>query len=111
LIFQVLRLAGSQVKAPTLDIPQDIHTTYQYGLEPEIISTPCCPTCYKPYSKETLPETCDWKKSPRTRFPCGTALQKQVQTPNGSTKDVPRSLYSTQSFESWLQFFLSRPLM
>ncbi|KAJ7224212.1 hypothetical protein GGX14DRAFT_350529, partial [Mycena pura] len=39
---------------------------------------------------------------------CGTELWKQRQTCKGVIKQVPQSLFSTQSFESWLGFFLGR---
>ncbi|KAJ6517772.1 hypothetical protein DFH09DRAFT_1287640, partial [Mycena vulgaris] len=107
LIFGVLQLVDPKIQSPTLDIPQDIRSVYQHGLEPEIIRTPCCPTCYKNYSLANLPEICGWKKSPKSRA-CGTVLWKQVRTQNGTTKSVPKSFYSTQSFESWLRFFLGR---
>lgn len=108
LIFGLLRLAGFKIKSPTLAIPQDIRSVYKHGLEPEIIRTPCCPICYKPYSMDNLPDLCDWRKSPRS-WPCGATLWKSVQLDDGTTKKVPKSLYATQSFESWLRFFLSRP--
>lgn len=108
IIFGVLYLAGTKITTPTLDIPQDIRSVYQHGLEPEIIRTPCCPTCYKTYTLAELPDICGWRKSRRSRA-CGTVLWKEVHTRNGNTKLVPKSLYSTQSFDSWLRFFLSRP--
>jgi hypothetical protein len=107
LIFGVLHLAGAKIQSPNIDIPRDIRSAYHHGLNPDIIRTPCCPTCYKPYSLDSLPDVCDWKKSPRS-YPCGAPLWKQVRT-RGGTKRVPKCLYATQSFESWLQFFLSRP--
>ncbi|KAJ6485979.1 hypothetical protein C8R45DRAFT_931002 [Mycena sanguinolenta] len=96
------------------DIPLDIQTIYKTGLDPEIIRTPCCPTCFKPYTLENLLDTCDWKKSPRTWWPCGAGLKKQIRIQDPKTKEfknkiVPRCMYATQTFESWLQFFLSRP--
>ncbi|KAJ7241524.1 hypothetical protein B0H12DRAFT_1250312 [Mycena haematopus] len=107
LIFGVLRSAGTKIASPTLAIPQDIRTVYHDGLEPEIIRTPCCPTCYKPYSLDDMPDICNWRKSPRS-WACGTPLWKQVHLRNGTDKKVPECLYATQSFESWLRFFLSR---
>ncbi|KAF7370449.1 Peptidase-M24 domain-containing protein [Mycena sanguinolenta] len=115
LIFLVLHQAGFKMAVPTVQFPLDIRTVYHSGLEPNITRTPCCPTCFKPYTLEDLPDTCDWKKSPRTVWPCGTALKKRIRTQDKKTKKkmktklVPCCLYATQSFESWLQFFLSRP--
>jgi hypothetical protein len=114
LIFGILHQAGFEILAPIIDIPTDIQTVYkEYKLEPEIIRTPCCPTCYKPYSLEDLPDVCNWRKSPRS-WPCGTELKKQVhfhdkKTKARKTKMVPKCSYATQSFESWLRFFLARP--
>ncbi|KAK7050364.1 hypothetical protein R3P38DRAFT_3306674 [Favolaschia claudopus] len=102
-----LIVAGYDIESPTAGIPQDIRSAYKGMLEPEIIRTPCCPTCYKPYTMQNLPTLCDWEKSPRA-VPCGTTLWKQVQLRNGTRKKVPKCFYPTQSFESWLQFFLSR---
>lgn len=86
LIFRILRRAGLDIVPPTIDVPTDIRTAYKKtGVEPEIIRIPCCPTCFKPYSLETLPDVCDWKKSPRS-WPCGTALKKQVFIQNRKTK-------------------------
>ncbi|KAJ6607789.1 hypothetical protein B0H10DRAFT_1817165 [Mycena sp. CBHHK59/15] len=107
LIFGVFRTAGFKVDTPTLRIPQDICTVYQHGLDPEIVCTPCCSTCYKPYPLENLPEICDWRKSPRS-WPCGTILWKEVRHRDGTTKEVPKCFCATPSFESWLRFFLSR---
>lgn len=104
IIFSVFQ---SRVKPPTLNIPCDIRTVYQHGMAPDIIRTPCCPKCYKTYPLNALPLTCDWKKSPRSRT-CGTELWKLRRSRNGTIKRVPKSLYSTQSFESWLKFFLGR---
>ncbi|KAJ7303544.1 hypothetical protein DFH08DRAFT_825829 [Mycena albidolilacea] len=86
LIFRILHQARLNIVLPTIDIPTDIRTAYkQSGVEPEIICIPCCPTCFKPYLLENLPDVCDWKKSPRS-WPCGTALKKQVFIQDRKTK-------------------------
>ncbi|KAK7013212.1 hypothetical protein R3P38DRAFT_2546354, partial [Favolaschia claudopus] len=107
-IFSVLSQAGFRFTGPIIDIPADIRTVHKQGLEPDIIRIPCCPTCYKPYTTGTLPDICDWRKSPKA-WPCGTVLYKQVENQDGTSKRVPKSLYTMQSFESWLRFFLARP--
>jgi hypothetical protein len=107
LIFGVLQSAGFQTAAPTLRIPRDVRTVYQHGLEPDITRTPCCPKCYKTYSLDELPETCTWKKSKKAN-PCGAELWQQRRTRKGKIKNIPQSLYATQSFASWLHFFLGR---
>ncbi|KAJ7613441.1 hypothetical protein FB45DRAFT_266961 [Roridomyces roridus] len=113
-IFSVLRFTGAKLETPSLNIPKDIRTVYQHGLEPQIIQTACCPVCYKPYPvdptkpEEKIPDICDWRKSPRSHA-CGAVLVKQVRNPNGTVQRLPVFTYCTQSFESWLQFFLSRP--
>lgn len=81
LIFGILHQAGFEILAPIIDIPTDIQTVYkEYKLEPEIIRTPSCPTCYKPYLLEDLPDVCNWRKSPRS-WPCGTELTSMTRKP------------------------------
>ncbi|KAF7372908.1 hypothetical protein MSAN_00497100 [Mycena sanguinolenta] len=93
LIFLTLRGAGFKIAAPTVEFPLDIRTVYHSGLEPDITRTPCCPTCFKPYTLENLPDTCDWKKSPRTHWPCGTELKKRVASRTKKTKNPKQSLF------------------
>lgn len=109
LIFSVFQSAGYNVETPSLNIPRDIRTIYGQGLEPEIIRTACCPKCYTQYPADAIPSICRWKKSPVPQArECKTELWKDRKTSSGS-KRVPVALYSTQSFKSWLEFFLSRP--
>jgi hypothetical protein len=89
-------------------IPHDVRTAMStLSIEPNIIRSICCPKCYHSYSLESLPEICLRRETPRSR-PCGEALWTTRST-RGGPKRVPRRLYSTQSFQDWLEFFLSRP--
>ncbi|KAF9016539.1 hypothetical protein BDZ89DRAFT_1216320 [Hymenopellis radicata] len=110
LVLAAFLSAGVPASISTsLDIPQDIRTVYLNGeLEPEIIRIISCPKCFKPYLlvNGVAPAVCSYKRSVRAKA-CGTALWKQRHTRTG-TKRVPALLYSTQSFESWLCFMLSR---
>lgn len=107
LLFGALHTSGYDVQPPSFDLPKDIRTIYSQGLEPIIIDTPCCPKCYKSYPANAIPETCTWRRSPRARI-CGAELWKERRTRKGG-KHVPKCHFRTQSFDSWLCFFLSRP--
>lgn len=107
-IFGVLRSSGIQIETPVLRIPRDIRTVYkEHNMEPDIIQTPCCPKCYTIYPSGELPITCTWRRSRRAAV-CDAKLWKQRRTRKGELKDVPETVYSTQSFESWLHYFLGR---
>ncbi|KAJ6499739.1 hypothetical protein C8R47DRAFT_1184162 [Mycena vitilis] len=109
LVFTVLQSSGfEQVKPPEFKLPKDIRTIYQQGMEPEIIRTACCPNCYSMYPADApIPTICRYKKSPKAGE-CETPLWRERKTRKG-VKRVPERLYSAQSFESWLRFFLARP--
>lgn len=97
----------------TINIPAGIATIYrQYDfLEPHIISTVACPTCHKQYPNNTgvkIPSKCTWRKNPLRRPECGTPLYKTRVTTNGTLMETPNLYFSTQSFTSWLRFFLGR---
>jgi len=109
-VFSALHARGYTGDTPALKIPQDIrtvHATNSTDLEPEIIRTPCCPKCYKTYSLTNMPKTCNWRKSEYGKF-CGETLWKQRQTRKGKMVLVPRAIYATQSFPTWLRYFLGR---
>ncbi|KAJ3917664.1 hypothetical protein F5877DRAFT_44216 [Lentinula edodes] len=99
---------GVKVNFSKLKIPQDIRSTFNQleGCEPEIIRTISCPTCYKQYVTAPFPIQCDWKESPRSRA-CNTELWR-IQRFGKQSKSVPKTLYNTQNFHSWLSFFLMR---
>ncbi len=113
LVETSLGLSGINVSLPKLRIPQDVRTAYQnHFTEPEISRTVCCPKCFSIFSaggNNTIPQKCQWKSSPRSR-PCNTDLWKLSNTAKGP-KWVPKCLYTTQSFDSWLKFFLSREII
>ncbi len=108
MIHAALKLAGIDLVPLTpIELPCDIRTVYARGnLEPELLRIPCCPKCYMQYPDDTAPAVCSWKKSPRSRA-CGEPLFTYRNTKNGPRR-VPRCLYTSQSFSSWLTWFLSR---
>lgn len=109
LVEAALGLSGINVLLSGIELPRDIRTAYQlYSFEPEIIRTACCPNCYSLFP-QPIPERCQWKASPRSR-PCNTKLWK-IQNTRKGPKHIPHTLYTTQSFDSWLQFFLSRQII
>lgn len=107
LVQTSLQQAGYDIILPEIQLPTDIRTTYgNLNVEPEIIRTVCCPNCFSLY-ESPIPDICVFRKSPRSR-PCNTPLWKQRQTRNGP-RLTPVTHYNTQSFTSWLRFFLNRP--
>lgn len=91
-----------------LKLPHDVRSAMSaLNLEPVIIRSICCPKCFHKYTLETLPEICARRETPRSKA-CGENLWTNRSTRRGP-RIVPRCLYSTQDFESWLEFFLSRP--
>lgn len=109
LIEVALSSHGIIIKLPKFKLPLDIRSAYGQNFpEPDIIRTACCPSCFALYSAP-IPLKCQWKESPRSRA-CNTDLWKSQNTSRGP-KLVPRRLYSTQSFDSWLRFFLSRQII
>lgn len=100
---------GITMKLSDLKIPHDVRTAYQlHFTEPDIIRTACCPKCFSLIPRP-IPWQCQWRASPRSR-PCNAELWKTQNTRSGP-KMVPRSLYTTQSFDSWLKTFLSRKII
>ena len=93
---------------PPLHLPHDVRTAMSaLSLEPNIIRSICCPKCLTQYSLSELPEICDFRESRRSKR-CGEKLWTTRST-QGGPRRVPCQLYSTQDFESWLEFFLSQP--
>lgn len=101
-------LSNITVDPAKFDIPADIRTLYtRQQLEPDILRTICCPKCYKLYDGEqAIPLKCTWKRSSRARE-CGADLYVQRNTRMGPTQ-VPKTLFNTQSFQSWLISFLAQ---
>ncbi|EDR02599.1 uncharacterized protein LACBIDRAFT_308244 [Laccaria bicolor S238N-H82] len=109
LIEAALCSYGINIKLPEFKLPHDLCSAYgQTFPEPDIIRTACCPSCFALYSAP-IPLKCQWKESPRS-CACNTDLWKSQNTSRGP-KLVPRQLYTTQSFDSWLSFFLSRQII
>ena len=109
LVEVALFSSGINIKLSTFEIPRDVRTAYKHHFsEPDIIQTACCPTCFTLYS-QPIPWKCEWKESSRSRS-CSTQLWKYQNTRKGP-KLVPKCLYTTQSFNSWLHFFLSRQVI
>ncbi|KAH8818952.1 hypothetical protein DL96DRAFT_1750365 [Flagelloscypha sp. PMI_526] len=110
-VFTELRKQDEQDDFPSIDcpIPEDVETVYrQQGLNPEIRSTACCPKCFTLYP-EPVPDVCNWKLSTATQAPkCGTELWI-TKKGRGRERSRPAMYFHTQSFESFLQTFLSRP--
>ena len=106
---RVLALAEhSSNSNPTLTLPHDIRSAMTaLSVEPTIIRSICCPKCYTKYTLNSLPQVCLRRETARSR-PCGETLWTTRLT-RGGPHAVPCRLYSTQDFESWLGFFLSRP--
>ena len=91
-----------------INIPGEIRTIYtHFELKPEILCVICCPQCFKQYTTGVVPLQCTWRHSPHSR-PCGADLYVARHTHNGLNR-VPKCLYTSQSFDSWLAFLLSRP--
>ncbi|KAJ4481008.1 hypothetical protein J3R30DRAFT_3865124, partial [Lentinula aciculospora] len=102
LLYAALQSSGFKIAKPSTNIvvPLDIHT-------PDIQRLFCCPTCFKVYPANTALKKCDYKRTARAHT-CDTALWTYRSTKKGTIK-IPRCLYTTTSFKSWLQSFLSRP--
>jgi hypothetical protein len=97
-----------EMPLPTPPIPHDIRTAITtLSLDPKITRSVCCPKCYSKYSLNHLPEICGWRETAHSRR-CGAKLWTIRSTRSGPCY-VPCRLYSTQDFDSWLEFFLSRP--
>ena len=89
-------------------IPHDVRSAMSaIGIEPNIIRSICCPKCFSKYSLDSLPQVCLRREVPRAAV-CGEELWTMRSTRAGP-RIVPARLYSSQDFESWLEFFLSRP--
>jgi hypothetical protein len=97
---------STQPSSFSFKLPHDVRTAMNsLSIEPKIIRSVCCPKCLTKYSFESLPPTCSQRETPRSKV-CGETLWTMRNSGAGS-RLVPRRLYSTQDFKSWLEFFLS----
>ncbi|THU76379.1 hypothetical protein K435DRAFT_879290 [Dendrothele bispora CBS 962.96] len=105
----LLKALGHDIDIPIPNIPRDVRSTYNtLNIEPTIIHTICCPKCFTLYPLHAgLPDRCTWKQSPRAHA-CREPLMMHRRTKKGKVP-IPRRMYSTQCFKSWLEFFLQRP--
>ncbi|KAF7311213.1 hypothetical protein MKEN_01022800 [Mycena kentingensis (nom. inval.)] len=105
-----LAAQGVEASLPNFNIPADIRSIHsRFNLDPPIQRTVCCPKCYKLYSGELadIPLRCTYRQSPRAK-PCNAELRRKRRTRTGGVKDVPHTMFSTQLFDPWLEFFLGR---
>ncbi|PPQ77156.1 hypothetical protein CVT24_009827 [Panaeolus cyanescens] len=99
----------SSVAGSTVRIPRDIDTaTSKLPIHPLIHRTVICPKCFCKYPINDIPTNCTYRETPRSR-PCNEILLRIVRHPKEGAKVIPRRLYSTQDFKSWLEYFLSQP--
>ncbi|KAJ3751933.1 hypothetical protein EV360DRAFT_56111 [Lentinula raphanica] len=109
LIYAALQSSGFKTERPSasITVPLDIRTVYsKLKLEPDIQRLFCCPTCFKVYPASTTFKKCNYRKTPRSHA-CDTPLWTFKHTKKGRIQ-IPRCLYTTTSFKSWLQSFFSR---
>ncbi|KAK7008220.1 hypothetical protein R3P38DRAFT_3365308 [Favolaschia claudopus] len=108
LLQAALASQGVVVQLPEIQLPKDIETVYRhYNQEPEIERVACCPKCFTIYQDNSkMPQYCPFKAS-RLSHECGTELWRE-QRFGKTAKSVPKMVYNTQKFSSWLEFFLSQ---
>ncbi len=114
IVIQLAMLLGAllanspSASSNSFRLPHDVRTAINtLSIEPVIILSICCPKCFKQYKLDCLPEVCLRRETRRSK-PCLEQLWTTRVTACGPER-VPRHLYSMQSFEDWLGFFLSRP--
>lgn len=110
LLEHAVNAAGLSIHISHTQLPRDIRSAYKHQLlEPEILRTVSCPSCFSLFKGPDIPDFCEWKETPRA-CPCHTSLWRTVNTRKGP-KRVPQKMYTTQSLSSWLSFFLSRQII
>ena len=91
-----------------LRLPRDVRSAITaLSIEPVILRSICCPKCFSKYSFNSLPEKCSYRETARSRI-CNEQLWT-IRMTRGGPRVVPRRLYNTQDFISWLEYFLSCP--
>ena len=104
LIEVTLCSSGITVKLSGIKLPHNVHiANWLHFSKPKIIQTACYLSCFTLYS-HPISWRYVWKASPRSRV-CNTLLWKKKNTSKGH-KWIPQCLYTIQSFDSWLTFFL-----
>ncbi|TFK45356.1 hypothetical protein OE88DRAFT_1788760, partial [Heliocybe sulcata] len=111
--FQLaLSIRGPQSSGPgipIIDIKHDVRSAMAtLSIEPVLLRSVCCPKCFAQYSLDTCPDICHQRETRRSKE-CGEHLWTTRTGSNGGPCRCPRRMYTTQSFESWLTWFLSRP--
>ena len=109
--FHLGRLSSGRAGAADsrLKLPQDIRTVLKtLELEPTLMRHVMCPKCFKKYNLEACPETCRRRETRRSRS-CGEELWQTQQGARCGPVPIPRRLYTTQNFETWLTHFVSLP--
>lgn len=111
-VFRMTMMANRvDVQIPTLNIPCDVRTAFSRNVEEPVFKRiMCCPKCFCLYPDQLeAPPLCTWKPSSGSD-PCDTDLWRQKNTRKG-VETVPRCYYTTQDFDEWLKFFLSRQVV
>ncbi|EPQ53429.1 hypothetical protein GLOTRDRAFT_44744 [Gloeophyllum trabeum ATCC 11539] len=108
-LFHITSRADSDTSSMDIDMKHDVRTAMSnLSIEPILHRSVCCPKCFAQYSIQDCPDICPRRETRRSK-PCGEVLWTIRHGSNGGPIRCPRRLYSTQSFESWLTWFLSRP--
>jgi hypothetical protein len=111
LLLQAIKIGAKfadYLPDPALQVTRNIRAAVSaLSIESVLFRKICCPWCFALYDLHNLSDICPQCETPRSR-PCNEPLWTTCQTQHGP-KVVPRRLYTTQSFDSWLEFFLSHP--
>lgn len=112
LVLHAMRLgANLQASGLPIDLKEQrttIPSIVAYlSLDPVLMRSICCPTCFTIYSFQDCPDQCPRRATPRSR-PCGASLWKMRHLGGHEARKAPARLYLSQDFESWISWFLSR---
>ncbi|TFK52726.1 hypothetical protein OE88DRAFT_1791307 [Heliocybe sulcata] len=109
LALSIRGLGSPDTDIPTINIKHDVRSAMaSLSIEPVLLRSVCCPKCFAQYSLESCPDICPRRETKRSKK-CGEHLWTTRNGSNGGPRRCPRCMYTTQSFESWLTWFLSRP--
>ncbi|TFK47905.1 hypothetical protein OE88DRAFT_1614626, partial [Heliocybe sulcata] len=102
-------LAHGSTRRMNINMKHDVRTAMSsLSIEPFLHRSVCCPKCFAQYAIGDCPDVCPRKETPQSRA-CGEVLWTTRHGGNGGSIRCSKRLYTTQSFESWLTWFLSRP--